>query len=160
MANVMDYLQGRGVVFTVIPHREEPAGAGEHGDARVPGDLVARTVVVIANYGAALMVVPAARQLDMGLVAQAVGDARAREATPSEVERQFPDYQPGALPPMSMMLLVPTYVDPAVMEHDEIVFAAGRSNISIRMGTRDLFGSDPIVVAPLTAQSAISPATA
>jgi len=67
MAYVLDYLQGRGVTFTVIPHRDGT------GDAR-PSDLVAKTVVVIANYGPALVVIPTTRKLDMALVAEAVGD--------------------------------------------------------------------------------------
>jgi prolyl-tRNA editing enzyme YbaK/EbsC (Cys-tRNA(Pro) deacylase) len=54
-----------------------------------------------------------------------------------------------------MLLLAPMYVDPAVVGRDEIVFAAGRQDISIKMATRDLFGSDPVVVAPLTSGSRV-----
>jgi Ala-tRNA(Pro) deacylase len=153
MAYVMDYLQGRGVTFTVIPHPKAPTAAGEAHAINVPADLVAKTVVVIANYGPALMVIPASRRLDMELVADAVGDPNVRLATERELERQFPDYELGALPPLSMLLLAPMYVDPAVAEREEIVFAAGRQDVSIRMATRDLFGTDPIVITPLTSES-------
>ncbi len=153
MAYVMDYLQGRGVTFTVIPHPKAPTAVGEAHAIHVPADLVAKTVVVIANYGPALMVIPASRRLDMKLVAEAVGDPDVRLATERELERQFPDYELGALPPLSMLLLAPMYVDPAVAEREEIVFAAGRQDVSIRMATRDLFGTDPIVITPLTPES-------
>jgi Ala-tRNA(Pro) deacylase len=156
MAYVLDYLQGRGVTFTVIPHTRSTTAQGEAGESGVPADLVATTVVVIANYGPALLVIPAPRKLDLDLVAEAVGDPQARLATERELERQFPDYELGALPPLTMLLLAPMYVDPAVLERDEIVFAAGRQDVSIKMATGDLFGNDPVVITPLTAESKIA----
>jgi Ala-tRNA(Pro) deacylase len=156
MANVMDYLQGRGAVFTVIPHPGESNAEGDARPSRIPEELVASTVAIIANYGPALLVIPASRELDMTLVARAVRDGQARLASAQEIDRRFPDYEAGALPPLSMMLLVPMYVDPAVMEREEIVFSAGRQDVSIRMATSDLFGADPVVVAPLTAESAVA----
>ena len=156
MAYVMDYLQGRGVTFTVIPHAKASTAAGEAHALDLAAELVAKTVVVIANHGPALMVIPASRKLDMTLAAAAVGDPEARLATEHELERQFPDYELGALPPLSMMLLAPMYVDPTVAERDEIVFAAGRQDISIKMATKDLFNTDPIVVAPITTESGVA----
>jgi Ala-tRNA(Pro) deacylase len=156
MAYVLDYLQGRGVTFTVIPHTRSTTAEGEAGATGVPADLVATTVVVIANYGPALLVIPASRKLDLDLVADAVGDPQARLATERELERQFPDYELGALPPLTMLLLAPMYVDPAVLEPDEFVFAAGRQDVSIKMRTSDLFGNDPVVITPLTAESKIA----
>jgi Ala-tRNA(Pro) deacylase len=152
MAYVLDYLQGRGVVFTVIPR----GAATDEVRAAAPDELVAQTIVVMANYGPSLLVIPAGRELDMELVAQAVGDATVRLATDRELEGRFPDYEPGALPPLSMLLLAPMYVDPAVMENDEIVFAAGRADLAIKMSTRDLFGNDPVGIAPLTSQTRAS----
>ncbi|HEY7659357.1 MAG TPA: YbaK/EbsC family protein [Actinomycetota bacterium] len=150
MAYVIDYLQGRGAAFTVVPRRATEASP----NAAIPDELVARTVVVMASSGPALMVIPAVRELDLELAREAVGDPQARLATDAELERQFPDYEPGALPPLAMMLLAPTYVDPVVAEGEEIAFAAGRLDVSIRMATRDVFGNDPIVIRPLTGQLA------
>lgn len=153
MAYVLDYLQGRGAVFTVIPHARTVTAESEAHAARIPTELVAKTVVVIANYGPAVLVIPASRKLDMAMVAEAVGDPQSRLATEPELERQFPDYELGALPPLSMLLLAPMYVDPGVMERGEIVFAAGRQDVSIKMATSDLFGNDPVVITPLTVES-------
>ncbi len=156
MAYVMDYLQGRGVIFTVIPHEKAATAAGGAHAMRIAEELVAKTIVLIANYGPALMVIPASRKLDLPLAAAAVGDPDARLATEHELERQFPDYELGALPPLSMMLLAPMYVDPTVMDRDEIVFAAGRQDVSIKMATSDLFATDPVVVTPLTDESRVA----
>jgi prolyl-tRNA editing enzyme YbaK/EbsC (Cys-tRNA(Pro) deacylase) len=149
---VLDYLQGRGVTFTVIPH----GSAGDEAIARPPGvsaEEHARTIVAIANYGPALLVIPAARELEIEMMREAVGDPEARLATDRELERAFPDYEPGSVPPLAMLLLAPMYADPAVADRDEIVFAAGRQDVSVRMSTSDLFGADPVVITPLTAES-------
>jgi len=153
MSYVLDYLQGRGAAFTVIPHPKTATAIGEAHTLQLAEDEVVKTLVVIANYGPALMVVPASRRLDMEAAAAATADPQVRLATERELERQFPDYQLGTLPPLSMLLLAPMYVDPVVAERETIVFAAGRQDISIRMATSDLFGADPVVITPLTAES-------
>jgi Ala-tRNA(Pro) deacylase len=159
MSAVLDYLQGRGVMFTVIPHQKAATAVGEAHTIGISEDEVVKTVVVIANYGPALMVIPASRKLDLELAAEITKDPQARLATERELERTFPDYELGALPPLSMMLLAPMYVDPAVAERDRVVFAAGRQDVSVRMATSDLFGTDPVVITPLTAESRARAAT-
>ena len=152
MAGVLDYLQGRGVIFTVIPssaRRDDVASTA-------PDELVVRTVVAIANDGPVLLVIPAGRTLDGALVAAAVGDLEARLATEEELTETFPDYEIGALPPLSMLLLAPMYVDTEILERDDVVFSAGRSDVSVKMSTSDLVGNDPVVVAPLTMREAAS----
>jgi len=158
MAYVIDYLQGRGAEFTVIPHPPSLLGDADEPTS-VHDDRLATTHVVMANFGPGLMVIPASRELDMDLVMKAIGDEGARVATEPELGRLFPEYELGALPPLAMMLLVPVFVDPAVAERDEIEFAAGRQDLSIRMATRDMFGNDPIVIRPLTRESRVAPAS-
>ena len=151
MSYVFDYLQGRGAVFTVIPHPTAEIAGSDERALPFSDDEVVRTVVVMADFGPALMVVPASGHLDLDLAAEATADPGARLANERELARAFPDYEPGALPPLSMLLLAPMFVDPAVAERETIVFAAGRQDVSIRMATQDLFGADPVVITPLTA---------
>lgn len=153
MPYVIDYLQGRGAEFTVIPHPMSPEGEADADTASIQDDRLAKTLVIMANFGPGLMVIPASRELEMDLVIETVGDEQARLATDEELRRLFPEYELGALPPLAMMLLVPVFVDPAVAERDEVEFAAGRQDLSIRMATRDVFGNDPIVIGPLTRES-------
>ena len=151
MSYVFDYLQGRGAVFTVIPHPTAEIAAADARALPFSEDEVVRTVVVMADFGPALMVVPASGRLDLDLAAEATADPGVRLANERELARTFPDYELGALPPLSMLLLAPMFVDPVVAERETIVFAAGRQDVSIRMATRDLFGADPVVITPLTA---------
>jgi hypothetical protein len=57
MSHVFDYLQGRGAVFTVIPHPDAETAAGAHA-LPFSEEEVVKTVVVMADFGPALMVVP------------------------------------------------------------------------------------------------------
>jgi hypothetical protein len=45
------------------------------------------------------------------------------------------------------------YVDPEVLEHDIVVFAAGTQTESVRMRTRELFGSEQVTAVPLVKQA-------
>ena len=154
MSPVMEYLQGRGVPFLVLPH---PAAvsveetAGRHG---FPRDEVVTTVVITTRYGHALLVVGAGREVDETLVVAALGDSDIRMAGERDLLRNYPEYEPGSLPPLGLFFQAPMYVDTDVARRDAVVFAAGRPSLGIRMLTKDLFRDDPVVIAPLTPESA------
>lgn len=54
------------------------------------------------------------------------------------------------MPPLGSLHGAPTYVDPEVMQHDTVVFAAGTQTESVRVRTEDLFRKEPVTTAPLT----------
>ena len=57
-------------------------------------------------------------------------------------------------PPLGSLHGAPTYVDPEVMQHDTVVFAAGTQTESVKVRTEDLFRNEPVTTAPLTRLSA------
>jgi prolyl-tRNA editing enzyme YbaK/EbsC (Cys-tRNA(Pro) deacylase) len=157
MSALLQYLQKRGVTFVVIPHapgRQASAYLRAHG---LEANQVVKTVVLATRGGHALAVVPDPRELDLALAREAVGDPEARIATLGELELAFPDYEPGALPPLGLYFLAPMYVDPAVVLCESVVFRAGTHDLSIAMATNTLFHDDPVVVTPLTLESARLP---
>ncbi|HEX9122849.1 MAG TPA: YbaK/EbsC family protein [Actinomycetota bacterium] len=99
------------MVLTVIPHRVADDGRARPVD--VPDEAIVRTEVVMTGAGPAIMVIPGARDLDVDLARAAVADPDARRATELELLRLFPGYDAGTVPPLSLMLLAPMYVDPA-----------------------------------------------
>jgi Ala-tRNA(Pro) deacylase len=152
---LMEYLQGRGVTFVVIPHRAEPH---EPDPWSFSSDDVVKTVVLLTSLGHALCVIPDGCELDLGLARRAVRDPSARVATIPELEDAFPDYEPGAVPPCGLFFLAPMYVDPAVLTRTSVVFRAGRHDLSIAMSTKALFRDDPVIITPLTRQTALAEA--
>ena len=152
MSALMDYLQGRGVTFVVIPHED---GAPDNiGPTTFSADDVVKTVVLVTTLGHALCVIPADRELELDLARAALRDAEARPAKAEELERSFPDYEPGAVPPLGLFFLAPMYVDPVVIIKTSVVFRAGRHGVSIAMSTKALFRDDPIVITSLTRKTA------
>jgi prolyl-tRNA editing enzyme YbaK/EbsC (Cys-tRNA(Pro) deacylase) len=149
MAAVLDYLQGRGVTFQVIPHAAASSAEEAATIIGVDPAEMANTVALIEGLDVSLAVIPASDRLDPGAIETAIGE-RARPADVDEIRHAFPDVEPGALPPLGLLLRVPMYVDPALIERETIVFPAGRNTQAIRIRTDDLFRSDPIVVTPLT----------
>jgi len=55
----------------------------------------------------------------------------------------------GALPPLGALVGANVYVDPEVLGHDTVVFAAGTQTESIKMQTQELFGTGEITTVTL-----------
>lgn len=149
MTTVGDYLRARGIQPEELAHELTHSALGEAVRLGVPANEVAKTIVLDTHGGRALAVIPASERLDMGLVHRAVGDSHARLASEEELQRDYPDFELGAFPPLGSLLDVPLYVDPKVMEGETVVFAAGTADTSLRVTTRDLFRDEDPVVARL-----------
>ena len=65
---------------------------------------------------------------------------KGRLAAESGVSRNMISaYELGALPPLGSLVQAPVYVDPEVMAHDTVVFAAGSQTESVKIRPEDLF---------------------
>lgn len=100
MSAVAEHLRGRGIAFEEIPHAKVYTSIAEAQALGIAADEVLKGIVVKTAAGYALAAIPGARRLDMGLVRHAVEDHHARLATEEELEREFPAYELGALPPV------------------------------------------------------------
>ncbi len=150
MSLTTEYLTRKGVPFETVPHESAFTTIDEARALGIEADEVVKTLLLDTPEGHVLAVVPGDRRLDMKLVEQAVGARRAHLASEAEIEREHPDFELGCLPPIGSLLGVATYVDPDVMRHEIVVFAAGSRTESVKMRTEDLFKGERVVVAPLT----------
>jgi prolyl-tRNA editing enzyme YbaK/EbsC (Cys-tRNA(Pro) deacylase) len=105
----------------------------------VDADEVLKTLALRTAGGYALLVIPASRRLDLHLAREAVGDSRARLATEEELADAFAGYQLGALPPLAGLVDAEVVVDPEVLGHDVVAFAAGTQTESVRLRPGELF---------------------
>jgi Ala-tRNA(Pro) deacylase len=150
VSRVAEHLQGRGVAFEVVPHAQAFTSISEARALGIRADEVVKSVVVHTNSGYALIAVPGYRRLDMKLVEAAVGDKHIRLATEAELTEAFPDFELGALPPIGSLLGVRICVDPEVMAHETVVFAAGSQTESVKVRTADLFRDEAVNVVPVS----------
>ena len=124
---------------------------GDHAFG-IDADEVLKTLAVRTGPGYVLTVIPAARRLDLPSVREALGDNHARLATEEELGRNYPDHQLGAQPPLGALVGANVYVDPEVLGHDTVVFAAGTQTESIKMQTQELFEEGQFTTVALVKQ--------
>ena len=150
MSLVTDYLAVRGVGFEVLAHRRAFTSLQEARELGVAADEVLKTVAVRTRGRYALAVVPASRRLDLRLVRESLDDPDARLASEAELVADFPSYELGALPPLGSLLGVRLLVDPEVLSHETVLFAAGTETESIRVRAGELFRDEPLTLRQLT----------
>ena len=149
MSLLTEHLEQQGAAFEVLAHRQAYTSIEEARALGVHADEVLKTLAVRTGPGYVLAVIPAARRLDLHLVRAALGDNHARLATEEELGRDFPDYQLGALPPLGALVGANVYVDPEVLGHDTVVFAAGTQTESVKMQTQVLVETGEITTVTL-----------
>lgn len=152
MSKVIDYMTERALAFKTFEHQRTTTSIEEARVLGISADEVAKTLVLDTDGGHALAVIPGSRRLDLKRTQQIVG-SHAHLASEREIEKDFPEYALGAVPPIAGLLNLPTYVDPELARHETIVFAAGSQTESVRMRTADLLGDPKATVVPLTDQT-------
>jgi Ala-tRNA(Pro) deacylase len=139
--------------FELLSHRQADTSTDEARVLGIDAGEVLKTLAVRTGPGYALAVIPVSCRLDLHLVREALDDHQARLASEEELARDFAGYQLGALPPLGPLVGSRMYVDPEVLEHDLVVFAAGTQTESVRMATRELFGGEQVTAVPLVKQA-------
>jgi Ala-tRNA(Pro) deacylase len=146
MSQVTEHLESRGFEFEVLPHEPTETGLAEADSLGLSASDVAKTVVLDLRTGHAFAVVPADRFVDLDAVRQLINSRHVHLAEEDEIRRDYPEFQLGAIPPLGALAHTPLVVDRSIIEHDEIVFAGGEKEVSIRMKTADLFGDAQMLV--------------
>jgi Ala-tRNA(Pro) deacylase len=118
------YLREKQVPFEVRHHPRaitaQEVAASEH----VPGKMLAKTVMVLAEGKMVMLALPASYQVDVDKAGKVLG-VEVRLAHEEEFENTFPDCEVGAMPPFGNLYEVPVYVEAALAEDETIVFRAG-----------------------------------
>jgi Ala-tRNA(Pro) deacylase len=153
MSVVTEHLEQQGSAFQLLVHRQAYTSTDEARALGIDAGEVLKTLAVRTGPRYALVVIPASRRLDLHLVRDALGDRHARLASEEELGRDFAAYQLGALPPLGALVGASVDVDPEVLRHDTVAFAAGSQTESVKLRTQELFGSQHITTVPLVKQA-------
>jgi Ala-tRNA(Pro) deacylase len=98
---------------------------------------MAKTVVVNLDGHLAMAVVPADRKVDLERLRVAAGAVSAELADEREFMGDFPECEPGAMPPFGNLYGMAVYVEPHLAADPEIAFNAGSHTELIRMSYKD-----------------------
>jgi Ala-tRNA(Pro) deacylase len=131
------YLREQGVAHTASHHPTRYTAQEIAQVEHVPGNLVAKVVMVLADDTLEMVVLPATMKVDPELVEAETGAARVRLAREDEFEHVFPDCELGAMPPFGQLYRIPVLVDATLARDPVILFNAGTHQDVITMSYTD-----------------------
>jgi Ala-tRNA(Pro) deacylase len=131
-------LDEAGVDYELLAHpRTERAAAEAEALGLDPKD-VAKTLVLSTPGGYVRVVLPASERVDLHKVREHVeGGKRIRLASEEDLERDYPGFELGAVPPFGGSS-DPVLVDSRLAERERVVLEAGSHEQSVRIRTADL----------------------
>ncbi len=116
-----------------VAYTAQEVAAAEH----VPGRMLAKVVIVLADGKLSMFVLPAPARVDLDKAAAVVGAGEARLAHEEEFADRFPGCEVGAMPPFGNLFDLPVHVDSALAEDETIVFEAGTHTDTMSMRYAD-----------------------
>ena len=120
-----EYLRENRVPFEAQHHPRAVTAQEVAASEHVPGKMLAKTVMVLADGEMVMLALPAPYQVDLEKAAAMLGVEEARLAEEEEFEDTFPDCEVGAMPPFGNLYDVPVYVEQSLAEDESIVFRSG-----------------------------------
>jgi Ala-tRNA(Pro) deacylase len=131
-------LERRDVRYEIVEHDATYSAAAEARATEADPEATAKTVALRDRDAYRLAVVPASERLDVRRAREVLGATHhLRLASERELERDFPAFEVGAMPPFVTAQL-PEVVDLRLLRHDRIVCAGGEHRRSVRMDVLDL----------------------
>jgi Ala-tRNA(Pro) deacylase len=118
------YLQKQGVGYDIMAHPRSYTSMDTAQVSHVPGDHLAKSVLLRDAQGYLVAVVPATHRLDLDLLGRLL-DRPVQLATETEVGALFGDCDFGAIPPCGTAYGLETVVDDALIRQREIWFEGG-----------------------------------
>jgi len=137
LASLMNYLDEHGVGYVVITHSPAVTAQGIAGLAHIPGQELAKTVIVKLDGSFVMAVIPAKYHVDLALLKKNAKAKTAVLASEEEFQGLFPDCETGAMPPFGNLFGLTVFVEETLEKDKEIAFNAGTHRELIRMAWAD-----------------------
>jgi len=137
LASLMEFLDHHNVKYVVITHSPAYTAQGIAGLAHIPGQELAKTVIVMLDGKPAMAVLPAKYHVDLMLLRKKAHARSVALAQEEDFQRVFPDCETGAMPPFGNLFGLPVYADESLEKDKEIAFNAGTHRELVRMAWRE-----------------------
>ena len=136
---VRSWLDARNIPYETIRHSQVFSSIDEAKALGIEADEVGKSLVVRQTHegNLALVVIPGGHKLSSKKIQKLFGSKHARLATESELEQDLPQFELGAVPPLSGLVNIPVYIDRRLVDHDTILFNAGSHTESVKMTIHD-----------------------
>lgn len=134
---VEPYVMKHGVQYDVVTHPHSSNSMQTAEFAHVPGDFLAKSVILEDEDGYVMAVLPSTQHIRIGKLNREL-NRRLGLATEDEIASLFADCERGAIPPIGAAYGMTTIIEDSLAEQPEIYFEAGDHEKLIRM-KRDAF---------------------
>lgn len=135
-STVQQYMTKHGLRYDVLAHPHSHNSMETAQLAHVPGNCLAKSVILSADDGFVMAVLPSNRHVELGRLGRQLNRSL-RLATEDEVASIFPDCEPGAIPPIGTAYGLRTVMDDSLADQDEVYFEAGDHESLIQMSRKD-----------------------
>jgi Ala-tRNA(Pro) deacylase len=146
-----NYLRENQVPFEEQHHPRAVSAQEVAASEHIPGRMLAKTVMVLADGEMVMLALPAPYQVNLEMAAAALGVDEARLAEEEEFKDTFADCEVGAMPPFGNLYGVPVYVERTLAEDETIVFRSGSHTQTMSVSYSDF----ERLVEPTVAQFAL-----
>jgi Ala-tRNA(Pro) deacylase len=133
---VQDYMARRGARYDVLKHPHSQSSMETAELAHVPGNRLAKSVVLQDDQGFVIAVLPSTCHVKVEDLCSEL-NRNLRLVTEKELPSAFSDCELGAIPPVGPAYGMTTVVDQSLTDEPEIYFEAGDHEQLIRMQRDD-----------------------
>jgi len=118
------YMKEQGVKFEVVRHPRSGSSMESAETAHIPGDRLAKAVLLEDEQGYLMAVVPATHRLELGALHREL-NRQLGLATEREIRELFWDCASGAIPPTGAAYGIETILDDSLTEKPDVYFEGG-----------------------------------
>ena len=122
--SVQDYLAREGIPFSTILHQHTKDSNHSAQAAHVPGDRLAKCVMLSDDKGYLMAIVPSTHKVDLGALHRQL-NRNLGLATDRELFELFKDCEAGALPPLGEAYGIDMILEESLVDAPDIYFEAG-----------------------------------
>lgn len=121
---LQQYLDSNGIRYDVMPHGYTNSSMNTAEAAKVPGDQLAKSIILEDEDGYLMAVLPATHHVEIGRLSQQL-NRKLGLATESEIARLFTDCELGAIPPVGEAYGMEMIMEDSLSTCEDVYFEGG-----------------------------------
>ena len=128
-----EFLESRHATYETVTHPAAVTAQEQAAVMHVPGQSVAKVLIVKERDGLAMAIVPAASELDLDRFKGLIGHGDVRLASVEEIRAVVPDCPAGSIPPFGALYGLRAFIDRGLLNVPEVTMPAGDPASAIRL---------------------------
>jgi Ala-tRNA(Pro) deacylase len=137
LTTLKQFLDREGIKYIVISHSLAYTAQSIATLSHIPGQELAKTVIVRIDGRLAMAVLPASRHVDLAMLKSAAGANSVELASEMDFKDRFPDCETGAMPPFGNLYGMPVFAHESLAQNKEIAFNAGTHRELVQLAWED-----------------------